>query len=72
MDSLHGSLLSKEGKTVALIGDCGRGKSTLASQLISHGWQLLGDDLIVLIQIKIEVTVFGFSRGTFLNSTKSF
>ena len=47
VDSLHGSLLSKEGKTVALIGDCGRGKSTLASQLISHGWQLLGDDLIV-------------------------
>lgn len=46
-ESLHGTQISKDDITLAFIGDCGRGKSTLASHFISKGWQLIGDDLIV-------------------------
>ena len=45
---LHGSAVSKDGRAVGFIGDSGWGKSTLAASLVSRGWRLLTDDLLVI------------------------
>lgn len=43
---LHGSAVVINDKAYAIVGDSGAGKSTLASAFLSHGYQLLSDDVI--------------------------
>ena len=45
---IHAAGLERNGKAVVLLGDSGRGKSTLSLNLASAGWNLLGDDSIRL------------------------
>ncbi|WP_420457509.1 hypothetical protein [Rubrivirga sp.] len=45
---LHGSGVSKDGVAVGFVGDSGWGKSTLAASLVTRGWSLLTDDLLVV------------------------
>lgn len=48
VEQFHATVLSIDGKALALTGDCGRGKSTLAGALIRCGAKLLVDDMLVL------------------------
>ena len=43
---LHGSVVRFQGRTVALLGDSGTGKSTLAAAAVQAGADLLSDDLV--------------------------
>ena len=45
---LHGSCVARDGLAVGFIGDSGWGKSTLAATLLTRGWRLLTDDLLVV------------------------
>lgn len=45
---LHGSAVARDGRAVGFIGHSGWGKSTLAASLVSRGWHLLTDDLLVV------------------------
>ena len=47
-EPLHGTVLDINGRAIALLGDCGYGKSTLAAALVARGFRVLTDDLIVL------------------------
>lgn len=48
---LHaGAVVSPHGRAVAMIGDPGRGKSTLTAALGLAGWQVLGDDACRLVR----------------------
>jgi hypothetical protein len=55
VEQFHATVLSIAGKALALTGDCGRGKSTLAGALLRQGAKLLVDDMLVLRE----------ERGTF-------
>lgn len=48
IEQLHATVVVFEGRALALTGDCGRGKSTLASALLKRGGRLLVDDMLVL------------------------
>lgn len=45
---LHASAVSKERAAVAMVGQTGTGKSTLAASLCSTGWELLADDALAV------------------------
>lgn len=45
---LHGSVVSVGGRTIALLGDSGAGKSTTAAALVAEGGTLISDDIAVL------------------------
>ncbi len=45
---LHGAALAMNGRAIVLLGDSGRGKSTLAAALIARGASLLTDDVVRL------------------------
>lgn len=45
---LHGSGVSRDDYAIGFMGESGWGKSTLATALVSRGWDLLTDDLLVL------------------------
>jgi len=47
-EPLHATVCVIDGEAVALVGDCGYGKSTLAAALVGRGASLLTDDLMVL------------------------
>ncbi len=42
---LHGSVISINGRTFALLGESGAGKSTMAAALVARGGKLVSDDL---------------------------
>ncbi len=44
--SLHASAVTCQGKTIAFVGESGRGKSTLAAYLSNAGWHLVADDIL--------------------------
>lgn len=48
--TIHGALVTRESKTVLIIGSPMSGKSSLASVLGLSGWQLLCDDVTLLSQ----------------------
>lgn len=48
IESLHATAVEVAGRAVALIGDCGYGKSTLAAACLQAGARLITDDLLVL------------------------
>lgn len=47
-EPLHGTAIEYEGGAIALLGDSGFGKSTLAASFIAAGCRLLTDDLLLL------------------------
>ena len=47
-DPLHGTALVVDGAAIALLGDCGYGKSSLAAAFLAAGHRLLTDDLLVV------------------------
>jgi len=44
LKTLHGAVVSKDGKTIFLAGDGGAGKTTTALQLMRAGYEILSDD----------------------------
>lgn len=48
LEPLHGTALYKGGKTIALLGQSGYGKSTLAAEFLRQGWKLWTDDMLAL------------------------
>ena len=45
---LHGSALAQAGTCIAVLGDSGAGKSTVAAALVKQGHRLLSDDLLAI------------------------
>lgn len=54
---LHGSVIALNGRTFALLGDSGAGKSTAAATLVAHGGTLVSDDIAALYPKGDEFTV---------------
>jgi hypothetical protein len=50
LEPLHATVVVREGRAVALMGDCGHGKSSLAAACLRDGYQLLTDDLLIVRQ----------------------
>jgi hypothetical protein len=48
LEPLHATGVLVDGATVAFLGDCGRGKSTLGAAFIQAGHPLVTDDLLVV------------------------
>lgn len=48
IEPLHSTTLVVDGGAVALMGDCGYGKSSLGASFVKAGYPLLTDDLLVL------------------------
>lgn len=53
---VHGALVSRGGDGICLIGESGRGKSTLSAALHDAGWGFHGDDALVLHGSGAEIT----------------
>jgi hypothetical protein len=47
-EPLHGTVVVIDGHAIALVGDCGRGKSTLAAAFLARGFRILTDDVMVV------------------------
>lgn len=47
-DPLHGTVVATKGKAVAIVGNCGDGKSTLAAAMLARGCRVVTDDVIAL------------------------
>ena len=47
-EPIHATAVVVDGEAIALVGDCGYGKSTLAAALAARGLPILTDDLLVL------------------------
>lgn len=47
-EPLHATVVAVGDRAIALVGDCGYGKSTLAAALVARGLPVLTDDLMVL------------------------
>ena len=50
-EPLHATAVAIDGVAVALLGDCGRGKSTLAASLVAAGHRILTDDLLLIQEV---------------------
>jgi hypothetical protein len=50
IEPLHGTVVTIGRSAVALLGDCGYGKSTLAAALLAHGGRILSDDVVALAE----------------------
>lgn len=50
-EPLHATAVVVNGRAVALLGDCGHGKSTLAASFVEAGHQVLTDDLLSIREI---------------------
>lgn len=60
---LHGSALSISGRTIALLGESGAGKSTAAAALVRVGAVLISDDVVALRQEDGKFVVEGGSTS---------
>jgi hypothetical protein len=47
-EALHASVVSREGRSLAIMGASGNGKSTASLALIDQGWSLVSDDVLIL------------------------
>ena len=47
-EPIHATVLERHGQAIALTGFSGQGKSTLAAALLTRGWRMMTDDLMVL------------------------
>jgi hypothetical protein len=57
-EPLHGTAVVIDGEAVALVADCGRGKSTLAAAFVKAGHSLLTDDVLMLHAAGTRVMAF--------------
>lgn len=48
IEPLHATVVAVDGRAIAIMGDCGYGKSSLAAAFLRDGHRLLTDDLLVL------------------------
>jgi hypothetical protein len=48
VDPLHGTVIARRSGAIALVGDCGFGKSTLAAALLGRGCRVVTDDVVAL------------------------
>jgi hypothetical protein len=48
-EPLHGTVVQIGDASVALVGDCGHGKSTLGAALLARGGRIVTDDLVSLV-----------------------
>jgi len=48
IESLHSTVVAVDGGAVAILGDCGYGKSSLAAAFLHAGYPLLTDDVLVV------------------------
>jgi len=46
---VHGAVVERRGRAIALVGRSGAGKSTLCAALVLDGWRLLSDELTLLV-----------------------
>ena len=46
---LHGSCVCKDDNAIILTGHSGAGKSTLAAEFLKHGWQIMTDDVSLIV-----------------------
>lgn len=45
---LHGSCVTRNGKTILVTGVSGAGKSTLAAEFLKNGWEMVTDDIALI------------------------
>ena len=45
---LHASTVCRNGRSVIIMGESGAGKSTTAREFISHGWEIMTDDVAAI------------------------
>lgn len=57
IEPLHGTVVSVNGEAIAFVGDCGYGKSTLAAAFLDHGFRIVTDDVIALVETRSGWTV---------------
>lgn len=48
VEPLHAAVIEVDGRGIALLGDCGYGKSTLAAAFVQAGSRLVSDDVLVV------------------------
>ncbi|MGA2262696.1 MAG: hypothetical protein ABSH28_14835, partial [Acidobacteriota bacterium] len=65
---LHGSVLERGGRAIAVLGEHGAGKSTIAAALVQRGALLLSDDLVVIPRTERGVFVEPGCAGMRLES----
>lgn len=58
---LHAAAASMDGAAILLAGPAGAGKSTLLVHVVSHGWDLLADDVVALRPDRREALPLPFS-----------
>jgi hypothetical protein len=46
---LHGSVVARDGRAYAIVGQSGAGKSTLSAALLERGFRLLADDVAAIV-----------------------
>ncbi|MES2354006.1 MAG: hypothetical protein V4568_06280 [Pseudomonadota bacterium] len=68
---LHGAVLEREGRAIAVLGDSGAGKSTIAAALVKNGARLLSDDLLVIPHTDRGVFVHSGCIGLRLTSNSA-
>lgn len=60
---LHGALVGRDASgAMVVLGHTGAGKSTIASAALLHGWQVLGDDLLLVRHGEEGVEAFGVPK----------
>jgi hypothetical protein len=60
--ALHAAAVARDGDAYLALGDSGAGKSTLAVAALRDGWQVLGDDLVVVRTGEGGVLATGVAR----------
>lgn len=65
---LHGALVAREGTALAVLGDTGAGKSTIAVSALVDGWELLADDLFVVRVTPVGMEAFGVPKRVMVAS----
>ena len=68
VESLHGTAITLDGRTIGFVGDCGFGKSTLAAAFVKAGARLLSDDLLVLERARDRYLVLPGAQRLKLNA----
>jgi hypothetical protein len=48
VEPLHATVIEVSGRALAILGDCGYGKSTLGAAFLAAGYRMVTDDLLVL------------------------
>lgn len=60
---LHAAAVARDDRALLVLGHTGAGKSTLSGACLEAGWQLLGDDQLVLDASTAPATVHGFHHA---------